>query len=221
MTTSNTSNHTPHPYKRTCQLCGVQGHSAKRCPSFRYVTNQHHGVLPNYNYHPSSAQTRGNSTNYCLSLNWLLDSSVSHHISNDLQNLSLHSDYAGPDDIIIGDSKGLEITQLLQDNTILDTTLVEHLTIHDTTLAGQLIILSPNAETTQHPTYFLSKSNLVFNPHPAPSLIPPTRPPTLNTHPLVTRSKNNVFKSSTKYALVFTTPNVAPTCVTQALKLLE
>lgn len=45
-----------------------------------------------------------------VSPNWLLDSSVSHHISNDLQNLSLHSDYAGPNDIIIGDGKGLEIT---------------------------------------------------------------------------------------------------------------
>ena len=104
------SNHTPHPYKGTCQLCGVQEHSAKRCPSFRYIASQHHGVPPNYSYRPSSAQTHATTQPTVVSPNWVLDFGASHHISNDLQNLSLHSDYAGPDDIIIGDGKGLEIT---------------------------------------------------------------------------------------------------------------
>ena len=108
-----------------------------------------------------------------------------------------------------------------QDNTILGTTPVKHSTIHDTTLAGQSIILPPNAETTQSQHSFPPSPILLSTPHPTPSPIPPTRPPTLNTHPMVTRSKNNVFKPSTKYAFVSTTPDVAPAYVTQTLKLLE
>ncbi|URE37375.1 hypothetical protein MUK42_16908 [Musa troglodytarum] len=32
-----------------------------------------------------------------------MDSSVSHHITSDLQNLSIHNNYGGNEDIIIGD----------------------------------------------------------------------------------------------------------------------
>lgn len=41
---------------------------------------------------------------------WFLDSGASHHVTDDLQNLSLHSPYDGPDDIIIGDGTVLPIT---------------------------------------------------------------------------------------------------------------
>ncbi|PON37593.1 hypothetical protein PanWU01x14_319140, partial [Parasponia andersonii] len=40
----------------------------------------------------------------------LLDFGASHHITGDLTNLSLHSDYHDPDDIYIGDGKGMKIT---------------------------------------------------------------------------------------------------------------
>ncbi|KAH7526076.1 hypothetical protein JRO89_XSUnG0065700 [Xanthoceras sorbifolium] len=34
--------------------------------------------------------------------NWVLDLGASHHITSDLQNLSIHSEYGGNDDIRIG-----------------------------------------------------------------------------------------------------------------------
>lgn len=40
---------------------------------------------------------------------WLLDSGASHHITADLSNLSMHTPYDGPDDIVIGDGSGLHI----------------------------------------------------------------------------------------------------------------
>ena len=42
--------------------------------------------------------------------NWLMDSGASHHVTSDLNNLSLHQPYEGPDDIVIGDGTGLSIT---------------------------------------------------------------------------------------------------------------
>jgi len=40
---------------------------------------------------------------------WLLDSGASHHVTADLNNLSLHAPYNGSDDIMIGDGTGLSI----------------------------------------------------------------------------------------------------------------
>lgn len=41
---------------------------------------------------------------------WLLDSGASHHVTSDLGNLSLHEQYTGADDIMIGDGTSLPIT---------------------------------------------------------------------------------------------------------------
>jgi hypothetical protein len=40
----------------------------------------------------------------------LLDSGASHHVTADLNNLSLHAPYTGYDDVMIGDGTGLSIT---------------------------------------------------------------------------------------------------------------
>ena len=41
---------------------------------------------------------------------WFLESSASHHVTIDLNNLDLHAPYDGPDDVVIGDGTGLHIT---------------------------------------------------------------------------------------------------------------
>ena len=41
-----------------------------------------------------------------------MDSSASHHVTFDLQNLSLHSKHDGSDNIVIGNGIGLHITHI-------------------------------------------------------------------------------------------------------------
>ncbi|OMO66088.1 Reverse transcriptase, RNA-dependent DNA polymerase [Corchorus capsularis] len=42
--------------------------------------------------------------------NWCMDSGATNHVTTNLQNLSLVSNYDGPDEVIVGDGKGLSIT---------------------------------------------------------------------------------------------------------------
>ncbi|OMO94461.1 hypothetical protein CCACVL1_05997 [Corchorus capsularis] len=38
---------------------------------------------------------------------WLVDSGANHHVTNGVQNLQFAQEYAGPDDLLIGDGTGL------------------------------------------------------------------------------------------------------------------
>ena len=93
-------------YKGFCQLCEQQGHSAKRCPKVRLDFSS----APTANY-TASAPTQPK--------NWLVDSAASHHVTDELRNLSLTSPYEGSDAIVIGDGTGLNITHT--GNTTLTT----------------------------------------------------------------------------------------------------
>ena len=42
--------------------------------------------------------------------NWLLDSGVTHHITSDLNNLSIHQPYTGGDDVMIVDGSTIPVT---------------------------------------------------------------------------------------------------------------
>lgn len=43
---------------------------------------------------------------------WLLDSSASHHVTNDLANLSLHTPYDGTEELIVGYGKTINIAHI-------------------------------------------------------------------------------------------------------------
>nr|CAD1831837.1 unnamed protein product [Ananas comosus var. bracteatus] len=79
----------------TCQYCDRPGHTAKKC----------------YKLHPpSEPMVNFTSSNRLAAQDWLMDSAATHHVTNNMQNLSLHSEYHGPDEIVVGDGSGLPIT---------------------------------------------------------------------------------------------------------------
>ena len=43
---------------------------------------------------------------------WLLDSAASYNITGDLKNLSIHSEYDGIDEVVIGDGSGLTVSHI-------------------------------------------------------------------------------------------------------------
>ncbi|CAI9782698.1 unnamed protein product [Fraxinus pennsylvanica] len=89
--------------KPICQLCDKIGHTAKVCRS--RARPHHNPNWPQANLLTTDHQSNNN--------NWLVDSGASHHITSDLQNLSVHSDYNGNEDIMVGDGNGLEYGGIL------------------------------------------------------------------------------------------------------------
>ncbi|CAN1123202.1 Retrovirus-related Pol polyprotein from transposon RE2, partial [Linum perenne] len=81
-----------------CQFCDKSGHSARQCYLLQKQANQSQAQI-NYTAQPSSSSTTDTSP-------WLMDSAASHHVTADLGNLSIYSDYNGPDEILIGDGSG-------------------------------------------------------------------------------------------------------------------
>jgi hypothetical protein len=107
------NNHLPaRLYLGHCQMCGTQGHTAKRCPSFHLVHVHGSNIANSSNGMPSSWNPQANFSSSSLSTaaSWLLDSGTSHHVTADLNNLSLHTPYNGQDDVMLGDGTNLPIS---------------------------------------------------------------------------------------------------------------
>lgn len=77
----------------TCQLCGYHGHSALTCRRPPMTVNV--AASPSSGHSPSP---------------WLVDSGASHNLTNDLSNLSIHSEYDGTDEVHIADGSGMPIS---------------------------------------------------------------------------------------------------------------
>jgi len=101
-----------HPYLGHCQMCGTQGHTAKRCPSFQLVHVHGPNSASSSNGMPSpwNPQANFSSSSPSIATSWLLDSGASHHVTADLNNLSLHTPYTGHDDVMLGDGTNLPIS---------------------------------------------------------------------------------------------------------------
>ena len=96
---NNTTNRRPNTgYRGFCQWCGTLGHSAKRCP---HLSSNSSPPIVNHTTVRSSTSSP-----------WLLDSSASHHVTSDSRNIPYSTSYDGPDKIIIGNGKGLNITHI-------------------------------------------------------------------------------------------------------------
>ncbi|GKV41609.1 hypothetical protein SLEP1_g49115 [Rubroshorea leprosula] len=137
------------PTAQACQLRHNSGHFAHNCPFYRV---QQHPPHANFASSPNIA-----------SEDWLLDSGATHHVTTDLANLALHSEYLGPDELQIGDGIGLKITH------VGDTTLPTSSTSFPLrnvlcvpSASKNLISVSQlckhtNAIVEFHPDYFLVK----------------------------------------------------------------
>ena len=104
-------NSNPKPYKGYCQLRDEHDQTAKRCLRFRVSPSSlqpqsqqffQQYSRPPLNYQPpfSSPQPRAHfvAQSNDFNMSWLMDSGASHHVTYDLQNLSLHLEYDGSDD---------------------------------------------------------------------------------------------------------------------------
>lgn len=101
------------PFQGRCQWCRETGHVVGFCPLFRQ-TAPHLRPPPQVRppYNPSPQPQAQNNMIQPSTQPWLVDSGASHHVRNDLQNLSLHYPYAGPDELIVGNGKGLKISKV-------------------------------------------------------------------------------------------------------------
>ncbi|KAF8377299.1 hypothetical protein HHK36_030674 [Tetracentron sinense] len=83
-------------YKPKCQLCDQLGHIAKSCPKH----------APN-DFSANCAASSKSKDQKCL-----VDSAASHNMTTDLSNLSIHSEYDGTDEVVIGDGSCLPVSHI-------------------------------------------------------------------------------------------------------------
>lgn len=112
----NTSNRTPKTFLGKCQWCRASGHALNQCSVFKAANPsievpdpfQARSIL--HGHSPVGPQAHMATTNSPYNGGWLLDSGASHHVTNDLNNLSLHAPYDGTEELIIGDGSSLPIS---------------------------------------------------------------------------------------------------------------
>ena len=99
-------------YQGRCQICAVQGHSARRCPQLQGTAYSSAPGARSFSPGSTAWQPRANMA-MAQSYNpnsWILDSGATHHLTTDLKNLSLHQPYTGGEEVTIADGSGLSIS---------------------------------------------------------------------------------------------------------------
>ncbi|XP_073260714.1 uncharacterized protein [Populus alba] len=179
---------------------------------------------------------------------WLMDSAASHNITSDLANLSIHSEYDGTDQVVIGDGSSLQVTHdrstgvtilrgKCQDGVYpmpMPSAAIKSSALalvgvkaQDLHIPAVPSIGLPPSSTTTVLTSSPTVSTLPSPPPPQPPstdihphISPAASQQSIRTHPMTTRSMNNIHKPkhlylATKYPLPSPTE---PTCVSQALQ---
>ena len=103
-------------YLGRCQLCGITGHFAFQCSHLS--TSALDSLLPTpvraprLTFNAPYVHTVIHPSTISTSLDWVVDSSASHHVTTDLAAMALHALYAASDNVIIGDDSGLLIANI-------------------------------------------------------------------------------------------------------------
>ncbi|CAN1215387.1 Retrovirus-related Pol polyprotein from transposon RE2 [Linum perenne] len=97
-----------------CYNCQGKGHHYKQCPSPRQNMSQ---PTTHFTHSPDSH----------IANTWTLDSGANHHLTNNLANLHLHSEYQGTDQVQLTDGNivaishsGSSIAQLIDSPRAID-----------------------------------------------------------------------------------------------------
>lgn len=138
------------PYLGRCQICGVQVHSAKRCPQLQnfQVGTQQQQMTPFTPWNPRANYTVANPYK---AHRWLMDSGATHHITSDLDALSLHQPYRGHNDVMVADGSTVPIHQ----------TGFKSLSTLSRPLALQNVLIVPNIHKNPISVYRLCNANRV------------------------------------------------------------
>ena len=131
-----------------CQYCEKSGHSARTCYKIPGYPNK-----PRNPYAHVAQATRPSYPPPPPS--WLFDSGASHHITNDMENLSIKSDYNGSDNLQVANSKHLPITHI---GSAKISTLSSHLKLSNilcvATVTQNLISVSQLCQTNNSIEFF-------------------------------------------------------------------
>jgi len=137
-------------YSLKCQICDQFGHIVKHCPQFNSC----------------NATVNCASTSQVKDTKWLIDSAASHNITGDLAKLSVHSEYDGTDEVVIGDGSGLRVSHT-GSLAFHSPTRTFHITdtlcapsIHKNLIFVHHFTLRNNVFIEFHPFFFLVKDQI-------------------------------------------------------------
>ncbi|KAH6801210.1 hypothetical protein C2S52_001674 [Perilla frutescens var. hirtella] len=106
-------------YKPKCQICHIVGHTADRCyehmnPDFTPTnTNNHGGVnMEVALQHTYITNVPGHSTDVGSEMSWYPDSGVTNHVTYDISNLNMATDYQRSERLQMGNGVGLRILHI-------------------------------------------------------------------------------------------------------------
>ncbi|CAL1362863.1 unnamed protein product [Linum trigynum] len=106
----------PRRPRPVCQYCEKPGHTVHQCFRLFPQARQAHLQTRPAQVHYSNAGSSIPQSTTGPSNPWLMDPAASHHVTGDLGNLSLYSDYTGPDELVVGNGSGLRISHIGSSN---------------------------------------------------------------------------------------------------------
>lgn len=145
-----------------CQVCGKEGHGAARC--FKRFDE-------NFTGPPSSSHKSASSatTSYGVDTNWYMDSSVTDHITRELNKLTVCDSYTEGDQVHAANGSGMEI-DYVGHSTLHSQNHTLHLNniLHVPQSSKRLVYVhrftrDNNAYLEFHPDHFLLRTNRCRN----------------------------------------------------------